>query len=313
LNPFVLIVGPTAAGKSALGLALAQKYGGAILNCDSLQTYKRLDIGTAKPSPAERSLVPHFLFDYLEPGQFLTAGDFRREALRVLGEQLPERPVFGVGGSGFYIQALEKGMFDVPKPDPEIEAGVREEMDRRGSREMFQELERLDPEYAEAISPNDAYRLTRALVIIRESGKKVSDLRREFKPEKFPFPLLKMGLTLTREQLLPRVQMRSAQMLKDGLIEEVRQLLNEGHADWPPLQSVGYKETLGYLRGEYDLPRLEELLNEKTLQLAKKQRTWFQRDSEIHWLDAGRALEEASTWLDSFVQSPQDVQPRGKP
>lgn len=297
----MLIVGPTASGKSALALELARQYGGAILNCDSLQTYQRLDIGTAKPSSEERALVPHFMFDYMKPGSFLTAGDFRKEALEILNRELPKRIVFGVGGSGFYIQALEKGMFDSGKASPETEKAVREEMSKRGAKLMFEELTRLDPEYAQDISPNDEYRLTRALIVIRDTGRKLSDLRREFVPEKLPFPLLKLGLAPSREELAPRVQKRTQMMLQAGLVDEVQALVKEGFAEWPALQSVGYKETLAHLAGEIDLARLEFLINEKTLQLAKKQKTWFKRDPEIHWLPSENAVKSASELLDSMA------------
>jgi tRNA dimethylallyltransferase len=302
--PFILIVGPTGSGKSAIGLELAKHFNGAILNCDSIQTYQRLDVGSAKPSKEERQQVPHFLFDIVPPREVLTAGDFRRLALETLAEQLRERPVFGVGGSGFYIQALEKGMFDVPKPDPKTDAAVRAECARKSLSEVYQELVNLDPEYAEDISPNDGYRIIRALVIIKDSGRKVSELRREFKPQRFPFPLFKMGLNPSREQLLPRIQSRTEQMLKGGLKAEVEQLIGEGFGDWPALLSVGYREVLKNIRGEIADEDLAWQITEKTMQLAKKQRTWFKRDTEIEWLPLEeiamkqRALELTRAWVD---------------
>lgn len=287
MQPFVLIVGPTASGKSALALNLAEKFNGAVLNCDSIQTYERLNIGAAKPSKQEMAQVPHFLFDVIAPGEVLTAGDFRQMALSVLQRELPHRPVFGVGGSGFYIQALEKGMFDVPKPKPEVEARVRAHCEILGPDGIHAELMRLDPEYGETINPRDAYRIIRALVIIADSGKKVSQLRAEFQPQPFPYPMLKLGLAPSREQLLPRVTRRTEAMLSAGLLDEVQSLLDEGLGAWPALQSVGYKECLQFLNGEIEESKLLSLINEKTLQLAKKQRTWFKRDPDIHWLPSG--------------------------
>ena len=284
MNPFVLIVGPTGSGKSALAMDLAQRTKGSILNCDSLQTYQRLDIGTAKPSLKDRARVPHFLFDILAPGEVLTAGDFRKVALEVLKDELPTRKVFGVGGSGFYIQALEKGMFDVPKPKPEVDAAVREEAEKLGMPAMYAELEKLDADYAARVSPNDAYRILRALIIIRDSGKKVSELQREFKPSPFPYPIIKLGLLPSREELRPRIERRTDEMLSAGLVAEVKALLDEGFGDWPALMSVGYKECSAFLRGEISEPKLRSLISEKTMQLAKKQRTWFKRDLTIHWL-----------------------------
>ena len=305
MNPFVLIVGPTASGKSNLSNILAEKFKTAILNCDSLQVYKRLDVGTAKPTWSERQRVPHFLFDILDPGEILTAGDFRRMALGVLEQKLPERPVIGVGGSGFYIQALEKGMFALDKPKPEIDSQVRRDLEKHGLAALYSELQESDPEYAEVLNPNDAYRITRAVVILRDSGRKVSELRREFaeKQEPFPYPLLKLGLAPTREQLLPRVEARTQMMLNTGFVKEVEKLVNEGWAEWPPMQSVGYKEVLSFLRGELPRESLAQAITEKTIQLAKKQRTWFKRDSNVHWLDPENPLPQAEELVRGFLKA----------
>lgn len=303
MKPLVFVVGPTGSGKSSLALKLAEEFGGAILNCDSLQTYERLDIGTAKPDNTERSRAPHFLFDVVKTGDVLTAGDFRRLAMPVLQRELPSRIVFGVGGSGFYIQALEKGMFDVQKPRLEVEAEIRAEAERLGPAEMYAQLMKLDPEYADSISPNDSYRILRGLIIIRESGKTVTLLRQEFQAEKFPFPLLKLGLLPSRDELLPRVEARARTMLELGLLDEVRVLLAEGYGEWPPLQSVGYRECVAYLKGEIPENRLLPLIVEKTMQLAKKQKTWFKRDKDVHWLPFAEPEPEARRILSAFLDS----------
>lgn len=303
MNPLVLIVGPTASGKSSLGMQLSEQFGGSILNCDSLQTYQRLDIGTAKPSEADFKRVPHFLFDVLKPGEVLTAGDYRRMAMEVLERELPSRTVFGVGGSGFYIQALEKGMFDVPKPSAASEKSVRDRLEAAGPMAMFEELQRKDPEYARAISPNDTYRITRALIIIEDSGKSVTQVRKEFASVEFPYPLLKLGLNLSREELEPRVLARAKMMLNDGLLEEVRKLVEEGFGSWPAMQSVGYKECLDVLKGELPEEKLLGQIVEKTLQLSKKQRTWFKRDLNIKWLDPSNAFADAVDKISWFRQN----------
>lgn len=293
MNPFVLIVGPTASGKSSLGLQLAEQFGGAILNCDSLQTYQRLDIGTAKPSTADFARVPHFLFDVVKPGDVLTAGDYRRLALDVLARELPSRMIFGVGGSGFYIQALEKGMFDVPKPSIEAERAVRQRLDENGPAALYAELVAKDIKYAQSISPNDIYRITRALIIIEDSGKSVTQVRSEFATQAFPYPILKLGLNLSREELEPRVRARARMMLAEGLLQEVRTLVDEGFKAWPAMQSVGYKECIDVINGDLAEEKLLDQIVEKTLQLSKKQRTWFKRDLEIKWLDPENAYADA--------------------
>jgi tRNA dimethylallyltransferase len=300
-HPFVLIAGPTASGKSVLSLRLAARFNGVILNCDSLQFYQRMDIGTAKPSLAERAQVPHYLFDAVPPGEVLTAGDYRRSALDILAREIPRHPVFGVGGSGFYIQALEKGMFDVPKPKPEIDRAVRERLERDGLAALYEELCRRDPEYGENINPNDSYRIVRALVIMDDNGKTVTQVRGQFIKQEFPYPLLKLGLAPTREELLPRVQLRVELMLQQGFLEEVRGLLEDGWESWPPLQSVGYKECVQFLKGELPRERLVPQIVEKTMQLSKKQKTWFKRDPEIHWLPTEDSYATAERLVAGFI------------
>lgn len=302
-RPFILIVGPTASGKSALGLKLAQHFRGSVLNCDSLQIYKRLDIGTAKPSTADFQAAPHLLFNKIEPPNVLTAADYRLEALKVLEDELKTDLVFGVGGSGFYIQALLKGMYDVPKPNVEVDRQIRKRLNEEGLPVLFAELLRVDPHYAQKLSPNDAYRIVRALVMIADSGKTVSQVQSEFKPNAFPYPLLKFGLSTTRSELEPRVRARTQLMLEMGLVDEVRGLLRDGLRDWPPLQSVGYKECVKHCDGEISEAELSPLIQEKTLQLAKKQRTWFKRDSEIQWLTIEDAFEQSKLKVEELLAS----------
>ncbi len=298
----IFIVGPTATGKSDLALALAKKFGGLILNCDSLQCYERLNIGTAKPGPLERSEVPHLLFDVRSVGQTLTAGDFRKLALKELSVQIHKGPIFAVGGSGFYIQALEKGMFDISKPNPEVEARVKSEYDEKGISWAHRELCRLDPVYGEKINPNDSYRIQRGLVILYESGRKVSELQNEFKVEPLPYRSMKLGFLPTREELLPRVQRRVQQMLQAGLIEEVRKLLDEDAGGWPPLLSVGYKECRQFLAGELTETQLPEKIVEKTMQLAKRQKSWFKRDLNTQWLGLDDPMRQAEPIVDKFLK-----------
>ncbi len=294
--PLVFVLGPTAVGKSNWAVECIEERGGVILNCDSVQAYKGLDIGAAKPSRDVRQKIGHFLFDIVELGEVLTAGDYRRMALPVLERELPRHPVFAVGGSGFYIQALEKGMFEMEKVDPPKEAAIRARLDQIGLKAMFEELSRFDPEMAEELNPNDSYRIQRALIIYHGLGRKLSELKKEFRPKKLPYPVLKAGLRTSREELKKRVTLRAEEMLRAGLIDEVKALLNRGLGTWPLLQSVGYKQALMCLHGE--LPR-ENLLDEivlRTMQLSKRQMTWFQRDKEIHWFDLTQA-ETAKQWL----------------
>lgn len=309
----IFVVGTTASGKSELSLRLAQKFSGAIVNCDSIQVFKGLDIGSAKPSPQEFKTVPHFLFDFVETGKDITAGEYQRhffECLEKIKDQFPV--VFVVGGTGFYFQAIEKGMYSIGAADEIMKAQVEAELrETSGPERLHQELMRLDPASAEKISVNDHYRLGRAIEILRTHKKPLSEIKKEFEAQapKFPYPLLKLGLQINKEALLPKVEKRTGKMLESGLIDEVKSLLAQGLEAWAPLASVGYYETVMHLKKEVGFLSMNELRDkiiQNTMRLAKKQRTWFRRDQDIHWLsldsgDQNQVLEKATELVGQFL------------
>jgi tRNA dimethylallyltransferase len=280
------VVGPTAVGKSRWALGEALRTEGVMVNADSVQFYRGFDIGTAKPTLKERSLVPHFLYDVSDPDEPITAADFRERALAVIAESVRKRPVYVVGGSGFYLQALEKGIHEAPPLTAQTLARLSEERDRYGLQYLHDRLTELDPKVARKISANDSYRLQRNLGLIYQTGQTVTAIREEFRKKafEFPFPLKKIGFRLNRSELRVRVQQRVLKMLEDGWIEEVEGLLTKGYGSSKAMQSIGYKEVYGYLQGDMDRDELNERIVTSTMQLAKRQMTWFRRDVEIDWI-----------------------------
>jgi len=297
----LFLVGPTASGKSELGLRLCEELGagsqndrtgaftGEIFNCDSVQVYSDLNIGAAKPSSSDLQRAPHHLYSMIDSPDTLTAGEFARLYHAKLKERERDCSLaITVGGTGFYYQAIEKGMLEIPASDSKIRNEWEVLLKEKGSDYLWQRLKAVDSDAAGKISKNDHYRLVRALEIFTATGQSLSDWKKKHAENKppFPYPLLKMGIDMDRKLLLKRVQQRTEQMLKLGLIEEVESLLQQGREEWPPLSSVGYYEVLQFLKGKISSKdHLQESIVVSTLQLAKKQRTWFQRDSEIHWLN----------------------------
>lgn len=302
-NPLIFILGPTATGKSDLALNVAEKIQASILNCDSLQFFKSLEIGTAKPSLADFKRVPHYLFNIVDEGRAFTAGEFRKQALQILQNQLPRSPMLAVGGSGFYVQALDKGMYDLPPIDSRFAEEVRAQLNTRGLKALFEELKNIDPQHASQISEQDNYRITRALIIFRGTGKTPSQHKQAFatQTKRLPWPTFKVGLRVRREDLKKRIELRTREMLNRGLVEEVRRLLAANLEEWPPLKSVGYRETIAYLRGNLNLDILEDSIVRSTMALAKKQMTWFKRDPEIRWFDALSERDEAVHYIESII------------
>jgi tRNA dimethylallyltransferase len=301
----IFVVGTTASGKSGWALEWAQKFSGAVINCDSVQLYKSLNIGAAKPTVAERSLVPHYLYDYVSEGETMTAGNFSRDFFACAGG-LKERCGFVVGGTGFYFQALEKGMYPVQKTSPEIQQQIAEILKTdEGAVSLYAEFQKIDPEAAAKIHARDHYRLGRAMELIRSEGRSVTEIQKSFaalqKP--FPYPLLKIGVRWDREVLRGRVHKRTENMLRGGLVAEVQALLDRGLGDWSALQSVGYREVLEYLREGRSLEWLAAEITQNTMALAKRQRTWFQRDQQIHWFDGETGFGEATKVVSEFLQT----------
>ena len=311
-RPVIFVVGTTASGKTDWSLKLAQEFNGVIFNCDSVQLYQRLDIGAAKPTLEERALVPHYLLDYVAPPQEMTAGQYTRDFYAQM-ESLPgTNPVFVVGGTGFYFMAIEKGMYPVVRVSEELQKAVLAEMQAEGGPEkLHRELAEIDPEYAAKIHLADHYRLGRAIELVRSEGRSVTAIQKEFSESQstFPYPLLKIGPTWDREVLKERIALRTQKMLDADLITEVQTLLDEGLESWAPLSSVGYKETLDFLKGRIPREELFEQITTNTRQLAKKQRTWFQRDKAIHWAPGDTGFAETRLKVETFLAKHTSLDP----
>ena len=284
----IFIVGPTASGKSSLSYKIIERFGGCIVNCDSLQVYEGLNIGTAKPSLDELSAVPNYLFSEVKKGDEFTAGKFRKRALEVIESTDHKLYVF-VGGSGFYIQALVKGMFEETPIKNEAKLQVKKLKQELGASGLFELLTSKDPIYAATIHENDSYRVGRALELILSLDKTMAQINDEFSGAKteMPYPYMYIGAKVSREVLRERVSVRLQQMMTEGFKSEVEALIAEGYSSWKPMSSVGYKEMKGLIDGQYDEEFFRAEVVKNTMRLAKRQMTWFKRNKDIHWLEPG--------------------------
>jgi tRNA dimethylallyltransferase len=286
----VVILGPTASGKTALSLSLAEKFDGEIVNCDSVGMYREFDVGTAKPSAEERSRAPHHLFDCVEPTQYMTAGEYARQARQVLAEisQRHHVPIV-VGGTGLYLRALVEGLFPGPQRSEELRERLRKSAAKHGPEHLHRILRRLDRSAAEKIHANDVPKLIRAIEVClgsRTNGvrQKMSELLRRGRDPLQGFRVLRVGLDPDRSALYERINQRARAMFEDGLVEETEKLLKKYGPAAQPLSSLGYKQALQLLRGE--LTREQALLaaQQAHRNYAKRQMTWFRREPEVQWL-----------------------------
>jgi len=283
-----VVLGPTASGKSDLALRIAQEIGGEIVNFDSVQVYKGFDIGSAKTPVQERGGVPHHLIDVLDADEVFSAGDFARRARPLLSD-LKARgctPVLA-GGTGFYLRALLTGLFDGPGRDRLLRTRLEQTASQRPAGYLHRLLNKLDPQSAAAIHPNDQPKLVRALeVCLLEGAPRSSVLDRGLEPLE-GFRILRLGLDPPRDRLYARINERASRMFEGGLVEEVRALLASGVArDAWPLQALGYRQAVAVIDGELDLEEAVEETALKTRRYAKRQLTWFRRqEPETHWVE----------------------------
>jgi len=298
LLPLVAIVGPTASGKSALGVTLAERLGGEVVACDSTQLYRGFDIGTAKPSVSERRGIPHHLIDVLGPQDNATAGGYRQLALQAL-EDLRQRgrlPVFTVG-TGLYLRALLEGLADVPQRSEELRERLRASVEVHPPGHLHRVLKRLDPEAAQKIAPADEQKLIRAVEVCLLARKPISEVHRAGRAPLEGWRVLKIGLLPPREQLNERIHARADAMLAQGWMREVQALLQSGlNGDSKPFDFIGYRELRAVLRDEMTLQQAREAIQQATRRYAKRQLTWFRKEPGVSWFsgfgdDAGVQAE----------------------
>ena len=280
-KPAIIILGPTGSGKSGAAILLALELGTEIISADSMQLYRLMDIGTAKPSKKELSLVRHHLIDAIAPDGQWSAGSFAREASRIMDRLSSEGkiPVIA-GGTGLYIKTLTRGLMSAPEADESFRAELLN--NREG---LYEVLKSLDPETASLLAPADTRRIIRALEVRLKTRKPVSKLKRE-NTAPLPYDFIKIGLLRDRSELYSLIDERTSRMLADGLVEEVKKVLG---LPSPPsktaMQAIGYKEIEGFLKGMYPYEEAVRLIKRNTRRYAKRQFTWFKKEEDVCWVD----------------------------
>ncbi len=305
LLPLVAIIGPTASGKSALGVKLAERFGGEVVTCDSTQLYCGLDIGTAKPTLAERRGIPHHLIDVLGPKDDATAGGYRQLALRILGDLRQRRrlPVFTVG-TGLYLRVLLEGLADVPQRSEELRERLRASVEEHTPGHLHRVLKRLDPEAAQKIAPADEQKLIRAVEICLLTRKPISEVHRTGRIPLQGWRVLKVGLMPPREKLNVRIHARTDAMLEHGWMREVQALLDSGLSeDAKPFDFIGYRELRVVLRGGIALQQAREAIQQATRRYAKRQLTWFRKEPGIRWFSGFGDDAEVETAIFEWLQA----------
>lgn len=301
----VAIVGPTASGKTALSLALASRFSGEIVNCDSVALYREFEIGTAKPTLEERARAPHHLLDIAAPTEHVTAGDYARLARETLADiKRRDRLPIIVGGTGLYLRALLEGLFAGPQRSEELRTRLRSRTPER----LHRLLARLDPAAARAIHVNDVPKIIRALEVCLSSGRRMTDLWQQGREPLRGFRILRLGLDPARDALYQRINHRARRMFDLGLVEETRALLARYGDAARPLGSTGYKQVVQHLRGELDLDSAIAAAQQAHRNYAKRQATWFRREPGVHWLagfgDDAVIQSEAITMVERQVAPP---------
>jgi tRNA dimethylallyltransferase len=298
------IVGPTGAGKSALAMTVAERSNCEIVNADSRQFYRGMDLGTAKPSADDRARVPHHLIDVRDPDQSLDVAEFAQLARAAIDEIAARgRNPLVVGGSGLYLRVIRGGIFRGPSASPEIRDRLAKVAEEQGVPHLHQRLRELDPESANRIGVNDLYRIVRALEVFELTGETISAHQHRHRFADLGYDTLTIGIEVERKKLYQAIDARFDVMVAAGLVEEVRALIQTGYSpEEPPLSTIGYKQIAAYLRGELTLDDAIALAKQESRRLAKRQLTWFRREPEIVWLDPERGANDALALFEKFFR-----------
>ncbi|HOK30403.1 MAG TPA: tRNA (adenosine(37)-N6)-dimethylallyltransferase MiaA [bacterium] len=281
--PIIVIGGPTASGKTQLAIDWALKLDGEIVSCDSRQIYKFMDIGTAKPTLEERSLIPHHLVDLIYPDETMTAGEFQKLAREIIKDIHSRGKVpFLVGGTGLYIRSVIRDIVFPPKVDEYYRKFIKDRINREGLGSVYNELCKIDPVTAGKISPNDEIRITRALEVYYATGTPISFYRKGIDVDYPEYEVIYLVLNPPRDILYRRIEERVDKMIQLGLVEETRHLLDMGYSpELSSLQTLGYREIIKYLKGMYDLESTIEEIKKETRRYAKRQSTWFRNEIRV--------------------------------
>ncbi len=307
----LIIVGPTAVGKTSLSLALAERWSNAeIVSADSRQVYRYLDIGTAKPTPQQLAKVPHHFISIINPDEYYSAGRYGREARQRIEALLSSKKIpIVVGGSGLYVRALVDGFFERQIYDQNVKARLKQEIKEKGLAALYQRLEQVDPTGAAKIHPHDHHRIVRALEVYELAGEPLSSFQAQTS-QKAAFEPILVGLTRERGRLFQIIEQRVDVMLQQGLVDEVRQLKALGyHSQLNSLQTVGYREVFLYLDHHIDFETMVKLIKQRSRNYAKRQLTWFRKDQRIYWLDVDQ-FQDWSDVCDAVEQLISEAEPR---
>jgi tRNA dimethylallyltransferase len=298
----VVICGPTAGGKSAAALELAKEFGAEVINADSMQVYRSMDIGTAKPSPEAQQAIRHHLIDILYPDEEFSAALFQEEARRAIADiEARGKSALVVGGTGLYIKALTQGLITGGEIDPVIRARLRTEAEQGGREGLYQRLKGVDPKTAARLHPHDTYRVIRALEVYERTGRLISLMREQHRFQEGPYHVLKLGLFTERGELYRRIDQRVEEMLHKGLEAEVQGLLDQGYSPrLKTMQSLGYKQITAFLLGAYDLAEAVRRIKRDTRRYAKRQLTWFKADPEVRWVQYERERAAVRDMVQGF-------------
>ncbi len=299
----VILLGPTGVGKSKLVIEWAEELGGEIVSADSMQVYRYMDIGTAKPTPDEQKRVRHQMIDLVTPDQPFHAGLYRILARRTIDQlEKNHEPIWVAGGTGLYIRVLTQGLFDHPKVDPAVKKKLKEEAEEKGETFLYERLKKVDPRTASRIHPRDLFRTMRALEVFDSTGIPISFFREQHRFGEKPYCTLKIGLEMNREKLYRRIDQRVDQMIERGFLQEVRRLMEMGYGpELKPMQGLGYKQMVQFLSKEMEWAEAVRQMKRDTRHYAKRQWTWFKADPEVRWQDESFGRQRMLREIKSFL------------